>query len=115
MATEPEVIPAEFSDELIEEIAQLPSPLTRDASENGTWVQNFGNRAGGPFIAVHGSDAELKAVVFPQGVVDEDGTALDAPASIGPKVFISERAVVSDNKVLMAGYAAKVALELAHD
>ena len=106
MAADQEYIPADLPED-------LPEPQAEEIFENGTWLQSFGERQEGPLVMVHGSDAKLQAVVFPNGVIDEDGNEIDTPASVSPTVFIAHEGI--QDKTGMAAYAAKVALEKSND
>lgn len=112
MADAVETIPNSFSEAEMEGLSDLPNPQSRDTFDNGRWVHRFGDRGQGPLVMVHGTDTQLSAVIFPEGVLDVDGNELEVPASIGPRVFLVEGAS-KECKGLMAAYAAKTALEAA--
>lgn len=106
MAADQEYIPAELPED-------LPEPQAEKTFENGTSLHSFGERQDGPLVMVHVSDARLQAVVFPNGVIDEDGNDIEVPASVGPVVFIGHESIDQDKTA--AAYAAKVALEKLND
>ncbi|MFO0781738.1 MAG: hypothetical protein U0524_02485 [Candidatus Saccharimonadales bacterium] len=102
MAADQEYIPAELPED-------LPEPQNVELFENGKGLHSFGKAIGGPLVMVHTSGPEYKAVLFPDGVTNED-----APASHEPIILIDPEGSQKD-KTRRAAYAAKVALEKSND